>query len=201
MLSPGFPGNSPLQRLPVPLKCFINKMWWLSYDCRDFLAEAVGWIPLHSVRLLLYRHVLGIKIGAHTSVHRGCRFYRPPGICIGQHTVINRGVLLDGRMGLEIGNDVSISEGTAVFTLEHDINDPAFAEQGAAVCIEEKVFVGARAIILPGVTLGEGSVVGAGAVVTRDVAPFTVVAGVPARPMGQRRQDLTYTFDYRKFLG
>jgi len=104
-------------------------------------------------------------------------------------------------MGLYIGSNVSISEGTAIFTLEHDPNSPTFDNRGAPVRIADYVFLGARAIVLPGVTIGEGAVVGAGAVVTRDVAPFTIVAGVPAKPIGQRSRDLAYSLDYRKFLG
>ena len=142
-----------------------------------------------------------MAIGSHNSVHRGCRFYRPTGVRISTHTVINRDVLLDGRMGLVIGANVSISEGVAIFTLEHAPNNPTFETQGAPVHIGDRVFVGARAILLPRVAIGEGAVVAAGAVVTHDVEPFAIVAGVPARPIGQRRQDLTYTLDYRKFLG
>jgi maltose O-acetyltransferase len=104
-------------------------------------------------------------------------------------------------MGLTVGNHVSISEGVAVFTLGHDPASPEFEKRGAPVCIGDRVFVGTRAMILPGVTVGEGAVVAAGALVTRDVAPFTMVAGVPAQPIGQRPRHLTYILNYRKFLG
>ena len=136
-----------------------------------------------------------------TSIHRNCRFYRPGGVSIGAHTVINRDVLLDGRSGLRIGDNVSISEGSQILTLEHDPNSPSFEWSGAPVIIGDRVFLGARAIILPGMTVGEGAVVAAGAVVTHDVPPYTIVGGVPARPIGERRRDLAYSLDYRKFLG
>ena len=189
------------RRLPPVFKRILSKLFWLWYDSRDFLAEAIGWLPFHTLRLVLYRHVLGVHIGSYTSVHRGCRFYCPPGVQIGEHTVINRDVLLDGRTGLQIGHNVSISEGTTIFTLEHDPNSPTFENRGAFVLIGDYAFIGARAVVLPGVTIGQGAVVAAGAVVTHDVAPFTIVAGVPARPIGQRPRDLAYTLNYRKFLG
>ncbi len=189
------------RRLPFWLRRCLNQSYWLWCDFRDFLAEATGWLPFHTFRLFLYRYVLRMHVGAHTSIHRCCRFYRPSGVQIGYHTVINRNVLLDGRMGLQIGNNVSISEGTAIFTLDHDPNSPTFEERGASVHIGDRIFVGARAIILPGVTIGEGAVIGAGAVVPHDVDPFTIVAGVPAKPIGQRRQDLVYTLNHRKLLG
>jgi acetyltransferase-like isoleucine patch superfamily enzyme len=191
-----------LRRLiPFGLRSFLTKLYWHWYDARDSIAEAVGWLPSHGLRLLLYRRFLRISIGQRTSIHRNCRFYRPSGVSIGSHSIINRDVLLDGRMGLQIGDNVSVSEGAAIITLEHDPNSPTFETRGAAVRIGDRVFVGARAILLPGVAIGEGAVVAAGAVVTRDVEPFVIVAGVPARPIGQRRHDLTYTLDYRKFLG
>jgi acetyltransferase-like isoleucine patch superfamily enzyme len=194
---------SPRLRRLIPdgLRSLMTQLYWRWYDARDFIAEAVGWLPSHGLRLLLYRHLLRISIGQHTSIHRSCRFYRPSGVSIGNHSIINRDVLLDGRMGLQIGDNVSVSEGTAIITLEHDPLSPTFETRGAAVRISDRVFVGARAILLPGVAIGEGAVVAAGAVVTRDVEPFAIVAGVPARSIGERRQDLTYTLDYRKFLG
>ena len=186
---------------PFWLKHFAGRLYWLRYDARDFLAEVIGRIPSHTVRLYLWRRLLRVTIGTHTSVHRGCRFYRPNGVSVSDNTVINREVLLDGRMGLQIGNNVSISEGVAIFTLEHDPNSADFESRGAAVLIQDYAFIGARAIILPGVTIGQGAVVAAGAVVAHDVAPYTIVGGVPARVIGQRNHDLRYQLDYRKFLG
>ncbi len=198
---PQLASASLLRHLPAPVKRFLAAVYWHIYDATDFLAEAIGWLPSHALRLLLYRHVMRIGIGPHTSVHRNCRFYRPSQVVLGAHTVINRGVVLDGRMGLHIGDNVSISEEVAVFTLEHDPTSPTFAHRGASVIVADRVFIGARAIILPGATVGEGAVVAAGAVVARDVPPYTIVGGVPSRIIGERRRDVDYTLDYRKFLG
>jgi len=189
------------QWMPVGIKRALNGAFWRWCDARDTMAEVIGGIPSHTLRVFLYRHLQKIAIGPYTSLHRGCRFYRPSGVRIGAHSVVNRDVLLDGRMGLIIGDNVSISEGVAIFTLEHDPNSPDFASRGAPVHIADRVFIGARAIILPGITIGEGAVVAAGAVVTHDVLPYTIVGGVPARPIGERRRDLDYQLNYRKFLG
>jgi acetyltransferase-like isoleucine patch superfamily enzyme len=195
-------GTAPgwMKRLPKRLRLWLVKVYWLRNDLRDFCAEAIGRMPGHGLRVWLYRR-LGIRIGQKTSVHRGCRFYAPRNVRIADHTIINRDVLLDGRSGLEIGENVSISEGAMILTLEHDPNSPEFAARGAQVVIGDYVFVGARAIILPGVTLGRGAVVAAGAVVRRDVLEYQIVGGVPARPIGQRSPDLRYRLDYQKFLG
>lgn len=187
--------------MPMWLRRMLSQLYWRWYETRDFIAEAIGWLPFHTLRLFLYQYVCQVHIGRRTSIHRGCRLYRPSGVHIGDHTIINREVLLDGRMDLSIGQNVSISEGAYIFSLEHDPNSSNFSDRGAPVTIRDRVFIGARAIVLPGITIGEGAVVAAGAVVTHDVEPYTIVGGVPARPIGQRRRDLTYTLDYRKFLG
>ncbi len=200
-MNPQLSANNPLRRLPDPLKRFLNAAYWLKYDATDFLAECIGWLPSHMLRSFLYRYLLGIKLSPQCSIHRNCRFYRPAGVSIGANTVINRDVLLDGRSGLQIGANVSISEGAAIFSLEHDPNSVTFSTRGGPVIVGDRVFVGARAVILPGVTIGEGAVVAAGAVVPRDVPPYQIVGGVPAKSIGQRRHDLEYTLNYHKFLG
>jgi maltose O-acetyltransferase len=187
--------------LPLRLRQSLNSLYWHWYDSWDYLIEIIGSIPSHTLRMFCYRHFFGMNIGRCTTIHRGCRFYHPPGISIGEHTIINRDVLLDGRTGLSIGSNVSLSEGTQIFTLEHNPRSPDFAVQGGVVRIGDRVFTGARTLILPGVTIADGAVIAAGAVVTKDVPPYTIVAGVPARPIGKRPCLLTYELNYCKFLG
>ncbi len=164
----------------------------------------VAHIPSHTLRRAWYTRVVGLSVGRHTSLFMGLHLEfrgRPRegrrSIAIGDHTVINAGCHLDGRGGLSIGDNVSISAGTWILTDEHDVNDPRFPEILAAVTIEDYVFVGSKAMILPGVTLGRGAVIGAGAVVTRDVGPFQIVAGCPARAIGRRHVDPRYQLDHR----
>jgi maltose O-acetyltransferase len=169
--------------------------------------NVVAHVPSHTVRQAWYRGVLGIPIGAGSTVLMDVYWYllgrqRPdkPTICIGSHTVINRGCVLDGRGGLHIGDNVSISPGVWVLTSQHDMNDPYFRQTFGRVLIDDYVWLGSRATVLPGVSIGTGAVVAAGSVVTRDVEPYSVVAGVPARPIGKRSQDLRYQQNYRPIL-
>lgn len=95
---------------------------------------------------------------------------------------------------------MSISPSVAILTAEHDVQSKSFAGVEAPVAIGDYVFIGTGAMIMPGVTLGDGAIVAAGAVVTHDVGPYTIVGGVPARPIGKRTRDLDYRVDYRRFL-
>ncbi|WP_425562996.1 DapH/DapD/GlmU-related protein [Mucilaginibacter gynuensis] len=79
-----------------------------------------------------------------------------------------------------------------IWTLHHDYNTTDFAQVGKTVVIEDYAWLCSRSVILPGVTIGKGAVVAAGAVVTRDVQPYTVVGGIPAKPIAKRMEDLTY---------
>ncbi|KKQ34695.1 MAG: Acetyltransferase, partial [Microgenomates group bacterium GW2011_GWA2_37_6] len=93
----------------------------------------------------------------------------------------------DGRDRLTIGDHVDIATGVMIYNSKHDINDSEFSAKTSPVEIGDYVFIGPRAIILPGVTIGKGAVIAAGAVVTKDVAEFTIVGGVPAQVIGERK--------------
>lgn len=141
------------------------------------------------------RKVCGITIGKDSSIHMGC-FVTGSNIVIGNNTVINRGSYLDGRAGVTIGNNVNISHQTLIQTLTHDPQNPTFVCLVKPVTIKDNVWVGARAIILPGVTIGEGAVIGAGAVVSKDVPPYTIAVGNPARVIKKRNEKIEYRSRY-----
>ena len=115
-------------------------------------------------------------------------------------TIINQKCRLDNRGGITIGDRVAIAAEVCILTADHDPKRSDFATRLRSVNIEDYVFIGTRAMILPGVTLGKGSIVAAGAVVTKDVAPFTVVAGVPAKPISNRCSDLNYSVSYPRLF-
>ncbi len=151
-----------------------------------YLLHLIGKIPSHHIRRFFYR-LAGIQIGKGSSMHMYLRFYNPAGIKIGKDSIIGEFCVLDGRDKLIIGDHVDIASEVMIYNSEHDINDKYFSPITAPVVIEDYVFIGPRAIILPGVKIGKGAVVAAGAVVTKDVPPFAIVGGVPAKIIGERR--------------
>lgn len=111
-------------------------------------------------------------------------------VAIGDYTFVGRGTEIDVSLGVTIGSHVLIAPGVFITDHGHKIAADALIDaQGCAetpISIEDDVWLGARCVILPGVRVGRGAVVGAGAVVTRDVTAFSVVSGVPARVMRRR---------------
>ena len=99
---------------------------------------------------------------------------------------------MDGRDKLTIGNHVDIASEVMIYNCQHDVQSPDFKAVCAPVEIGDYVFIGPRAIILPGVNIKKGAVIGAGAVVTKDVDEFAIVGGVPAKPIKERIKDLNY---------
>lgn len=163
----------------------INRFLNILLDIELMLLRWVGHIPLHSVRKLFYL-AFGMKIARGSTIHMFANFFYPPYIEIGEDTIIGNNAFLDGRAPLIIGNHVDIASEVMIYNSEHDINAEDFKAREEAVEIGDYVFVGPRAIILPGVKIGRGAVVAAGAVVTRDVPDFAVVGGVPAKVIGER---------------
>ncbi len=165
----------------IYLEAVTGFLWWI-----------VGYFPFHTCRKFFYR-LFGMKLGRGSTIHMMGRIYDPRHIEIGQDTLIGERTTLDGRRqlpnsqgGLEIGSHVDIASEVMIWTSEHDLQDPNMHAIEEKVIVEDYVFIGPRAIILPGVKIGRGAAVGAGAVVTKDVEPGTIVGGVPAQLIGRR---------------
>jgi acetyltransferase-like isoleucine patch superfamily enzyme len=108
--------------------------------------------------------------------------YHPECISFGSRVDVGENVIIRGGGGIFIGNDVLIAAGAALMSQGHPIDPPRWGRNvSKPISIGNEVWIGAHAVVLPGVTIGDGAVVAAGAVVSRDVPSYAVVAGVPAR--------------------
>jgi maltose O-acetyltransferase len=162
--------------------------------CKDFqllMLTIIGYVPSHRFRNLVYS-LNGFNVSKSSAVHWRARFFAPSGLTLGEYSTIGNDAFLDGRAGLCIGSCVNIAGEVRIYTYEHDINDPDFRGKGAPVIIEDYAYLGTRVTVLPGVRIGEGAVVASGAVVTKDVNPYSLVGGVPARFISDRTRNLRY---------
>ena len=118
----------------------------------------------------------------------------PYNLEIGEGSIIGDNCLLDSRNGIKIGKNVNLSSEVHIWTEQHDYRSKDFScysSSDMGVRIGDLAWIGSNTIILPRVTIGKGAV----AVVTKDVEPYSVVAGVPAKKVAQRPQDINYSFN------
>lgn len=169
-----------------------NRVKNVGLETGVFALHIAGYLPSHTLRKLIYR-LGGVKIGKGSTIHMGAVFYDPRQVEIGEDTIVGERSVLDGRAKLTIGSHVDIASEVMIYTSQHDVHDPKFTAESKPVSIDDYVFIGPRAIIIPGVTIGKGAVVAAGAVVTHDVPDYAIVGGVPAKQLGERKaKDLNY---------
>ena len=154
--------------------------------------NSVGGFPSQRLRLFVYRNILKICIGRNTVIYGGAEIRCPENLSIGNNTTIGHYAILDARNGIKVGDNVNFSTGVWIWTAEHDPQDPLFTAKGAPVIIGDYAWISCRTTILPGVTVGKGAVVAAGAVVTNNVPEYVIVAGVPAKIIGKRNRELKY---------
>lgn len=151
----------------------------------------VTFIPFWTIRKIYYK-LMGLKIGKGSQIDMNNYFLLPRYVTIGSYSHINHGCIIDGRGGLNIGNNVSISLRVNIVTGGHKTNDPYFGGNHLPIVIKDSAWIGVNATILHGVTIGKGAVVAAGAVVSKDVPDYAIVAGIPAKVIGERNHDLRY---------
>ena len=147
----------------------------------------VNFLPTNSMRQSLLK-LCGVSFSGKARFFSGIEYRGCNGIEIGDGVSIGPKVLLDGRCGLTIGKATVIAYEAVIWSMNHDYNDENFCAKGAPVHIGEYCWICSRSMILPGITIGDGAVVASGAIVTKDVPPYSVVAGVPAKVIGTREK-------------
>lgn len=178
----------------------LYEIWSIKEGVRQLLTDIVMCSHFHWIRILFMRIYSG-HFGSSSSVLRHVELWNPKNIFIGNHVIINQRVFLDGRGStLTIGDNVDIAAEAMIWTLEHDVSSISHQTTSAPVVIEDHVWVGCRAQILPGVKIGRGAVIAAGAIVTKDIPANEIWGGVPAKRIGLRNNPLTYELNYRPWL-
>ncbi len=165
--------------------------------CVLFLEDYVAWIFRYlpgfegfTARYLFYK-LLCKKMSSFPFIFPGAHLQHCYGIEAGKNLNLNRGVHIYGRGGVKFGDYVLIGPNVVITSSQHkyDIKGVPILFQGhelQPVVIGNDVWIGANVVILPGVTVGDGTIIGAGAIVTDDTDPYSIVGGVPAQKIGER---------------
>ncbi len=166
--------------------------------------KRLGKASCQCYRKWLLRYVFQMEIAPKVVIYGWDTIRAPWNIRIGTGSVVGNDAMLDGRNGIEIGNNVNISTGIKIYTEQHDLNDPWFRcqDKGGPVVIGDRAWISSHSIILPKVHVREGAVLASGALTAKDLEPFGVYAGVPAKKIGERSRNLHYEFngDYLPFI-
>jgi acetyltransferase-like isoleucine patch superfamily enzyme len=152
----------------------------------------VTYVPIHIIRKSYLKYLMNIHVGNSSFVHLGCIFY--PNVYIGDNSVIGRQCHLLGNITIQ--NNVSITAQTYMFTSSHYKNSKSFEAFTLPIVIHDYAWVGARAMICPGVIIGRGAILGAASTATKNIEEYAIFAGAPAKNIGKRTSNLTYQHNY-----
>ena len=172
-----------------------NKMVTFLGSIIEYYLYRLSRLPSHDVRNFIYRYIFKMKLGKNAIIYHGCEIRAPENISIGNGSIIGDNCILDGRNGIIIDENVVFASDVRIWTEQHDHSDPWFrceTQKHLPVIVDKRAWIGSHCVILHSVHIGEGAVVAAGAVVTHDVPPFSIVAGIPAKIIGERNKDLRY---------
>ena len=143
-------------------------------------------IPSSGLRVALLK-CFGASVGSGIVIKPGVRVKYPWRLKIGDHCWLGEDCWIDNLADVELGHDVCVSQGAYLCTGNHDWNDPAFGLILGPIRLGPGSWVGARALLAPGVTLGEQAIAAAGSVVTKSIPAGMVYAGNPARFVRERK--------------
>ncbi len=186
-----------------PLRKWLNEYVGIPimlFLLRWVLNRVIAYVPSATFRYTFYRLVCGFKVPPTTAICTGAQFTGEAmkDISIGEHSYIGYDSFWVVGAAIKIGRHVSIGHRVEFYTSDHDPDDPAFTRRDAPIIIGDYAWIGSRCTILKGVTIGRGAVVAAGSLVTKDVEPFAIVGGHPAKFLRMRgTTEFTYSQDER----
>lgn len=150
------------------------------------LAEKMQWMLPNGLRIMLLR-LFGARIGRRCLICRGAKFYAPWNFECGDFVCVGPRVEVYCKDKVIVGNQVVVSQGAYLCTASHDITSPVMKLLTKPIRVGDNVWIAAKATILPGVMVGDGAVIGACAVVAKDVRPWAIAVGNPASVVGERK--------------
>lgn len=171
-----------------------NMVHWKKYFYYSFTLFRnvfINKIPSRHFRKYIDK-LLGAKIGKGSFLFRRVELLFPKGLYVGDFSTVGWFSLLDARGGIVIQDNVTVASYVKFITGSHDIKSEHFDAIFAPIVVDDYAWICTGATICQNVHIGEGAVVAAGAVVVNDVAPYTVVGGVPAKIIGKRTRILNY---------
>lgn len=177
------------KRLASIFSVFLRKtrreIWSLANLFVSVFPGVVGW----RMRRLFFGR--SIALGENVMIDEFVRIDHPTNLVVGNNSFIGRGTFINAAGGVRIGSDVLIGPGVKIWSADHQFfsREIPIRAQGHAVSpvvIGDDVWIGVDSVVLRGVSIGKGSVIAAASVVTKDIAEFQIVAGVPAKVIGQR---------------
>jgi acetyltransferase-like isoleucine patch superfamily enzyme len=162
------------------------------------LNHVVNRIPLVGARMAAYE-ALGVRFAdrRRATIMLRAEVYSPRRLTLGRDSVIGRSCFVDARGGITIGELVNVTSFTRFMTAKHLVDEPGFPAVFEPIVVEDRAWIALGATVLGGVTIGEGAIVAAGAVVTRDVPPRAIVAGIPAQVVRRRADGVGMEQGYR----
>lgn len=179
-----------LQSFPVYLTRLPTYVARLRYQLRSRRFEIAGPRGNMGAKVRI-TGTLQISTGKRVAIRKGVFIGGTGRLTIGSNTAINEDCIIGAYESVEIGSNVMIAARSYIIDLDHcfDRRDIPIADQGysiAPVVIEDDVWIGTGAVVTKGVRIGKGAIIGANSVVTRDIPPYTIAAGVPARVVKER---------------
>jgi len=143
--------------------------------------------PMHRWRALVLR-AFGARLGPNCRIYAGARIWAPWNLVCEDAVAVADGAVLYNAAPMHLGSHAIVSQDAYLCGSTHDYDDPAFPMIDKPITLGRYAWIASRAVVGPGVQVGDGAVLGLCSLATRDLQPWTVYAGMPARPIKARRR-------------